>query len=329
MKELNGKKVMVTGASGLIGQAIIAYLLTECKGVKIVALARNPEKARAALKNLPQENIEYLICDVCDLKSENIGVDYVIHAASNTASRAFVESPVEVITQTFEGTKRALEFAKANGVKGFVYLSTMETYGNPTTDDKIDEKSPAYLDSTVARSCYPESKRLCECLCSSYYSEYGVPAKIIRLTQTFGEGVSYDDKRVFAEFSRCAIEGRDIILKTKGETKRNYLYVGDAVAAVLTVLLKGENGDAYNAADEDTYCSIYDMANMVAREFGNGKVKVVIDESANAEKLGYAPVLKMNLKCDKLKNLGWQPEVGLIETFKRTIEYMRKNGRNE
>lgn len=329
MKELNGKKVLVTGASGLIGKAIIAYLLTECNDVKVVALARNREKVFAALKSLPQENIEYTICDVCDLKSENVGVDYVIHAASNTASKSFVETPAEVITRTVEGTKRVLEFAKVNGVKGFVYLSTMEIYGNPTTDDKIDENSPAYLKSTEVRSCYPESKRLCECLCSSYYSQYGVPAKIIRLTQTFGEGVSYEDKRVFAEFSRCAIERKNIVLKTKGETKRNYLYVGDAVAAILTVLLKGLSGEAYNAANENTYCSIYEMADMVAREFGGGKIKVVIDESANAEKLGYAPILKMNLLCDKLKNLGWQPKVELVEMFKKTIDFMKKNGCSE
>ena len=116
------------------------------------------------------------------------------------------------------------------------------------------------------RSSYPESKRLCESLCSAYASEYGVPAKVVRLTQTFGVGVSYNDGRVFAEFARCAIEGRDIVLKTKGQTKRNYIDIDDAVNAIFTVLLKGVAGEAYNVANEDTYCSIYEMANMVAEK---------------------------------------------------------------
>ena len=76
-----------------------------------------------------------------------------------------------------------------------------------------------------------------------------MPTRIVRLTQTFGTGVSYNDGRVFAEFARCVIEQRDIILKTKGETKRSYLYTADAVTAILTVLLNGETGAAYNAAN--------------------------------------------------------------------------------
>ena len=146
----------------------------------------------------------------------------------------------------------------------------------------------------------------------------------MRLTQTFGEGVSYDDKRVFAEFARCAIENKDIVLKTKGETKRNYLYVNDAVKAILTVLEKGEVGHAYNAANEQTYCSIYEMAQMVAEDICRGGIKVRI-ESDEAADNGYAPVLKMNLSAEKLKNLGWTPSANLRTAFEKLIAYMKNN----
>ncbi len=200
----------------------------------------------------------------------------------------------------------------------------MEVYGAPATDGKICENSASNLNTMSARSSYPEGKRLCECLCASYAKEYGVPAKVARLTQTFGEGVDYDDGRVFAQFARCVIESKDIILKTKGETKRNYVYVGDAAEAIFTILAYGNDGEAYNIANEETYCSIFDMATAVVKEFGNGKCKVIIDEAEDAVKLGYAPTLKMNLSAAKLKKLGWKPKVNLLQSYRIMIDYMKK-----
>ena len=170
----------------------------------------------------------------------------------------------------------------------------------------------------------PESKRMCESLCASYSSEFGVPAKVVRLTQTFGPGVKYDDGRVFAEFARCAIERRNIVLKTKGETRRSYLYTEDAVNAILTVLYNGIPGEAYNAANEETYCSIYEMAKMVAGRFGDNSVKVLVEET-NPEKLGYAPVLHMNLDTTKLRNLGWKAKFNLESMYQNMIEDMKIN----
>jgi nucleoside-diphosphate-sugar epimerase len=323
---LEGKKILVTGATGLIGKAIISELLLHggIKPVKVVALVRDEIKARRRFADLPVENLEYLVTDICDLQATDMGVDYIIHGANHTASKSFVEQPVDVILCAIKGTQNILNFAKANNVRSAVYLSTMEVYGFPQTEDKIYENSPAFLDSTSVRSSYPESKRLCENMCAAYCSQYNVSVKIVRLTQTFGEGVSYDDKRVFAEFARCAIENKDIVLKTKGETKRNYLYVNDAVKAILTVLEKGEVGHAYNAANEQTYCSIYEMAQMVAEDICRGGIKVRI-ESDEAADNGYAPVLKMNLSAEKLKNLGWTPSANLRTAFEKLIAYMKNN----
>lgn len=321
----DGKRILITGASGLIGKAVVKKLYGGEFGrpAKIIANVRNEERARRAFSYLPENFIEYVVGDIKELPLTDMGVDYIIHGANRTASKDFIEKPVEVIREAVDGTVRVLEFAVKNRVKGLVYLSSMEVYGAHDSDEEVYEDSPAYLDSRSPRSCYPESKRLCECLCASYFREYGVPSKILRLTQTFGEGVAYDDNRVFAEFARCAVEGRDIVLKTAGETKRNYLYTDDAAEAVLTVLLKGENGEAYNAANEDTYCSIYEMAQMVARNFGGGKTRVII-KCEPAERYGYAPTLKMNLSAEKLRGLGWNAKTGLETAFKKLVDDFRK-----
>ena len=317
-EELIGKKVLVTGATGLIGQALVKKLVL-C-GAEVVAVIRNEEKARRIFQNT--ERISFLVSEITALAVSHMGIDYVIHTAASTSSKSFVQDPVGIAFTSLEGTKRTLELARKNSAKAYVYLSSMEIYGPLADDTKVNELHASALDTMKARSSYAESKRMCESLCAAYCAQYKVPAKVVRLTQTFGEGVRYDDERVFAEFARCAIEGRDIVLHTKGETKRSYLYVQDAVNAILTVLLRGAEGEAYNAANESTYCSILEMAQMVARLFGGGKVQVVFDTPEDVAGLGYAPILHINLDSQKLRNLGWHPSVGLEEMFERLIQAM-------
>ena len=134
-----------------------------------------------------------------------------------------------------------------------VYLSSLEVYGVPQTEDgTVTETDYGYIDPLSVRSSYSEGKRMVECLCASYAKEYQVPVKVARLSQTFGAGVEYHDGRVFAEFARCAVEKRNIILHTAGNTLRTYCYTKDAVAALLTILVKGEVGSAYNVTNKNT-----------------------------------------------------------------------------
>ena len=194
LKELCGKTVLITGATGLIGQTLTRVLLQYGAGegpekkIHVIACVRDREKADRLFEGFASGNLTYLVCDIASLhaKKADRKVDYMIHAASQTSSRAFVEQPVETIFTAVNGTRSALEFARQNEVQCFVYLSTMEIYGAPVDDEKIDEKHGTNLDTMQPRSCYPESKRLCEVLCASWQKEYGVPVRVLRLTQTFG-----------------------------------------------------------------------------------------------------------------------------------------------
>lgn len=321
---LDGRRVLVSGATGLIGKYLVRFLAQYCH-CTVLVVVRDKKKAQALWEEFG-EQIQYICSDITKLEVASVDVDYIIHAASITSSRSFSMEPVETIWTSVEGTRRMLEFAKKNPVRGFVFLSTMEVYGTPSTDDKIRENYGTNLDTMSARNSYPESKRLCESMCTAYFSEYGVPVRVLRLTQTFGPGAAYGDTRVCAEFARCAIEGRDIVLHTKGETKRNYLYLADACTAILTVLTKGASGEAYNGANEDTYCSIKAMAELVAASCSEQGIRVRVEqEEAAAEKFGYAPVLRMNLDTSKLQKLGWKPRIGLADMYQRTIRSMTED----
>ena len=160
-------------------------------------------------------------------------------------------------------------------------------------------------------------------MCIAYGSEYGVPVKIARLAQTFGAGILPGEKRVFAQFARSAMNGEDIILHTKGKSEGNYCYTRDCVTGLLTILLKGENGEAYNVCNPATHITIAGMAIMVAEKIAEGKIKVIFDISKDNQ-FGYAADTKMKLNSDKLQALGWRPQVGLEEAYRKMIDYMRK-----
>ncbi len=325
--KLNDKTVFITGATGLIGSNIIIYLVEIAKQehikINIVAFVRDMEKAMDKFSVLDYSLLKFVVGDICENVIYDGNVDYIIHAASETSSKSFVDLPVETIKTSVLGTIQILDFAKTKNIDSFVYLSSMEVYGNPQEDKKIYEHQVSNLDILELRSSYPASKRMCENLCIAYFNEFSIPAKIIRLTQTFGKGVNYNDGRVFAEFARCIVENKNIILHTSGESKRSYLDITDAVRAILTVLVKGANGMAYNAANEETYCSIYQMASMVVNNFSNGSL-LVKKEFGDISKYGYNSSMKMNLDTTKLKLLGWKPSKNLHDMYKCIIEEFRK-----
>jgi dTDP-glucose 4,6-dehydratase len=291
------KTFLVTGATGLIGSILIKSLLARNQKIRIIALARKP----AAIES---KELSFVYGDVTQKLSINEPIDYIVHGANPTASKEFIDHPVETIKTIYEGTLNTLELAKEKSVKGYLYLSSMEVYMN--------------LDTTSARSCYPEGKRLAENLCASYFHEYKVNAKIARLAQTFGTGIDIEnDNRVFAQFARSAKEKKDIVLRTKGETVRNYCYTTDAVTAMLWILAKGKSGDFYDVASKNTEISIRDMAEL----FG----KVTFDIAESAEKLGYLPTVKIVLNTAKLESLGWEPDKsiekgGIVEMCRRVME---------
>lgn len=327
-QELDGKSVFITGGTGLIGSQIALSLAEYDKvnngKINIYILARNKEKAEKIFENY-RKYVNIVTGDVRDKITLNDNIDYIIHGASITGSKEFVDYPVETIYTGLDGTKNVLEFAREKNVKGMVYLSSLEVYGVTDPAKKsIKEDEYGYIEQLLPRSSYSEGKRMAECLCVAYGSEYSVPVKIVRLAQTFGPGVSYSDNRVFAQFARCAIEGKNIVLKTKGETYRNYCYIRDAVLGIISVLLKGNVGEAYNIANKETGISICDMAHMVSEEIADNKIKVVFDIAEDLAKLGYGPTIKIALDTSKIEKLGWKAEVGIEEAFERMIESMKQ-----
>lgn len=324
--KLNNKNVFITGATGLIGSILVRSILLKNKmdnyNIKLTLLVRNAKNARELFKD---DSIEYVETDVenCPIIGD---IDYIIHAASPTKSKFLSENPVETIDISVIGTKNILEIAKKNNIKSMVYLSSMEMYGI-LESESVTENDLGYIDLKSTRSSYPEGKRMCELYCYSYFKQYNVPVKIARLAQTFGAGISRQENRVYKVFVDSILDKKDIILKSTGETKINFCYTTDAVIAILFLLLNGENGESYNVVSERNDMTILDSAKWLIEEFGEGKTKVKFD--INVEKAGLAPNNYMILSHDKIKELGWKSKYSLKDGYRRLLEYLKEERKNE
>jgi len=319
------KTIFVTGATGLIGMNFVKTVLyvSAKKGlnIKVAALIRSREKAESIFEEEKESDaLVFIEGDVQELPEINIPIDYIVHCASVTASKQMVTYPVETFLTMVKGTDNVLRLGKNAGVEGFVYVSSMEMYGNTAADQNpITEEKYGYVDIMKVRSCYPEGKRAAECLCSAYAKEYAMPIRIARLAQTFGAGVSKEETRVFASFVKSAMKNEDIVMHTQGNSVGNYCYTADVVGALLCLMTKGGAGEAYNVANEKNSMRIREMAELVAREISGGKSKVVFDIPEDSLKYGYAADTNLRLSAEKLRQLGWSSEYELAEMYKRMI----------
>lgn len=317
--------VFVTGATGLIGSSLVKCFLC-CNRLNqinthVIAAVRSRDKAEAIYGELLKRNdIELYIGDLIEPVEYPDNIDYIFHTASITTSKIMVEHPVCTIETAYQGTRNILELAREKQVRGMVYVSSMEVYGKPDPElELVEEADLGYIDISSVRSSYSEGKRICECLCTAYASEYKIPVRMARLAQTFGAGVLPSDNRVYVQFAKSVICKEDIVLHTEGKSEGNYCYIRDVLKALLLLGYCGERGQAYNVVNEETHMSIRQMAELVSEKISGGKIAVKFDIPESTLAFGYAPAVKMKLSGAKMRALGWEPEVGLEQMYERMI----------
>lgn len=315
-----GATFLITGATGLIGSSLIRCLTALDADIQILAPVRSMEKAHRILGS--PDDVRFFETELETADYASMGhADYIVHCAAPTASRFFVEYPVQTFRTIVDVTERLLDYARDINAKGFVYVSSLEVYGQVQDSRTVlTEDYQGYLDPAQVRSSYPMAKRAAENLCCLYASQYGTRTMIARLTQTTGAGIARDDNRIIASFARKAALGQDIVLHTTGLSARPYCYVTDAVSALLTIALYGEKGTAYNVANPQTYISARGMAEWL-RDNINPQIQVRVELSDN---MGYAPETFHRLDTGRLNALGWEARYGLSDIFERLINYLTK-----
>ena len=180
------------------------------------------------------------------------------------------------------------------------------------------ESDYGIVDPLVIRNCYAVSKKTGEALCAAYAHQYGVPARIVRPSHTYGPGFSFGDGRAFTSFVAAVMEDRNIVLKSDGTACRSFIYLTDATRGYFTVLLKGENAQAYNVGNAYEI-SMRTLAETILTASGKQELTLAFDIDPTA-KVSSAAMHGM-LDIGKIRALGWQPAVKEAEGFARVIRY--------
>lgn len=318
--ELKNSSILVTGATGLIGSCAIDVLTVANNelgaNIKIYALSRNKKK----IENRFGADVTPVVQDIVDPLDSGIKYDYIIHGASNADPKSYATQPVETILTNVIGNRNVLDYCKKHPKTRMILTSSFEVYGELKDQDFYSENMSGVIDQTILRNGYPESKRCCELLVRSYVDEYGIDAMVARLPSVYGPTMLESDSKAHAQFIRNALNGENIVLKSKGEQRRTYCYVIDVVSALFKILCVGESGEIYNISNENSVASIAEVARTCAEIAGT---KVVFDLPDAVESRGFSQSKNCILVNKKLRNLGWSGKFSLREGLVETLEYLR------
>ncbi|MBO0460989.1 hypothetical protein IGL24_000930 [Enterococcus sp. DIV2371] len=326
IKDLNGKSLLMIGASGMVGSFLVdtIMLANERLGIeiKVYAMGRNRKKLEERFeKYQSSDNFEIVEGDVTEPLDPSIKADYIIHGASNTHPRAYATDPIGTIMTNLAGTEQVLKHAVATNATRTLFLSTVEIYGENRGDvDKFKEDYCGYIDCNTLRAGYPEGKRVSESLCQAYIAKHDLDIVIPRLCRTFGPTMLLSDSKASSQFILNAAREEDIVLKSEGKQYFSYIYVGDAVSAILHLMIHGKSGEAYNVSEEAFDLQLRDLAGKLA-EINNKKV--IFELPDETESKGFSKASTAILDNQKLKANGWDSVFTLEESLAHTVQLVK------
>lgn len=328
VEKLKNTTIFISGSNGMIGSFIVDLLMLlnneKNYNITIIANSRSIEKIKKRFKKyLFSSLFKYYIGDINYTINYNNHIDYIIHCASNTHPKAYATDPIGTIMTNINGTNNILELACKTNAKKVIYLSSVEIYGeNINNIGKFKENQMGYINCNSLRAGYNESKRAGEALCQAYIENKNIDISIIRLPRIYGPTLKNDDSKALSQFIKNGLNGENIILKSEGNQLFSYLYVADAVTGILTVLLNGKCGEAYNVANEKSDIRLKDLAKIISEY---SKTKVVFDLPSNIEKKGFSTANDARLDYSKITNeLHWKPIYSIEEGIKHTLYIMKK-----
>ncbi len=323
-KDLKNKNIIISGATGLIGSALVHVLMERNlkynNNINIIAISRSKSKATENFKEyFKNKNFTYFEHDVNKPfgKDTAFNCDYIVHGASNTHPISYANDPIGTISTNVMGTKNLLDFCLTQKNCRFVFLSSVEIYGENRGDiHKFPEDYCGYIDCNTLRAGYPESKRTGEALCQAYSAAHGVDIVIPRLSRTYGPSMSWSDSKAIAQFIKKAVRKENITLKSEGNQLYSYTYVMDAVSAILYILTAGMRGEAYNVASKESDVTLKELAQTLA---DLGRTEVSYEFPDKIESAGYSNATKALLNTEKLELLGWKSCYSIRDGLEETL----------
>lgn len=320
--KLRNEKLLIVGGAGFLGYYLVQSALKAGIDVTVYDnfMRGIPDWLLALESKVKLTVVKH---DITQPMPADADFTYLIHAGSIASPTFYRNYPIETMDANVNGLRNLLEFSKVNPVKGFLFYSSSEIYGDPDPANiPTAEDYRGYVSCTGPRACYDEAKRYGETLCVNFAKVHNVPVTVARPFNNYGPGLKITDRRVIPDFVRDVLAGRDIVMLSDGSPMRTFCYVADAVIGYYKVLVNGRPGEAYNVGVETPEISMAELAERIAelgRELYGYEGKVVRQESADDLYLVDNPNRRCPIITKAREHVGYAPTVGIDDGLRRSM----------
>lgn len=330
LENLKGNSVLITGANGMITTYLSMFLgyISEEYDLQLYLQCRNTAKAEKSFSDFSKnERFHILNFDFEKNEIPAIKFDYIIHAASPASTKFFAESPVDVISPNIIGTWNLLQYSKSYNIKRFLLFSSNSIFGEGGIDKTVlSENDYGIVDPLNERSSYIESKRMAEQMCIAFWRQYGLPTSMIRICHTYGPTFDIEkDTRIIPRIIKQILNGDDITIYKDPNSVIQYTYIADMTAAILLVLTKGSNGEAYNSGGNEIV-KMDDVVSWMVNADSSIKSKLIEKEPDENYSFGKGKGVNfLKLSSEKLSKLGWKQLYSNKDGFTRIVKSYLNN----
>lgn len=323
-EEVKDKTIFITGGTGFFGiwlqMSFISINRRLGLNSRLILLTRNKRKFLDGYPWIEEyDEITFLEGDINNFDFVKDDIDYIIHAATEASVKLNLEEPLTMFETVVNGTKRILEFARIKKVKSFLLTSSGAIYGKqPSEVGNVTEDFQGCPNPSDPGAVYGEGKRMAEVLCAVYHKHYNLPVKIARCYAFVGPFLPLDGAFAVGNFIKNVINDEDILIEGDGTPYRSYLYAGDLMIWLWTILLKGENNYPYNVGSDQSV-SIKNLAMLVAEDNIVKKTSINIKTPESGKPpLRYVPSINR-----AEKELGLKIYTDLKTAIRKTIVFNR------
>ena len=306
------KRNLVTGGSGFLGSHLSRNLLE--RGEEVICIDNfftgEKKNIKPLIKNPYFELIRHDVTEPIKLE-----VDKIWHLACPASPIHYQFNPIKTTKTIFLGTYNMLGLAKRVGAK-FLLASTSEVYGDPEEHPQT-ESYRVSVNTTGIRSCYDEGKRIAETLCSDYKRIKGGDTKIMRIFNTYGPNMRFDDGRVVSNFIIQALKNEKITLYGEGNQTRSFCYVDDLIEGMI-LLMESNYQKPINVGNPKEF-SIKELAYLV-RDLINPNLEFEYKDLPQDDPKQRKPSIILAKEV-----LNWEPKIELREGLIKTIKWFKSN----
>lgn len=300
-------RIIVTGGAGFIGSHLCDVLLSS--GHEVIALDNLFTGTKRNIKqHHSNPNFEFFRHDV--IEPVLLEAEQVYHLACPASPVHYQYNPVKTIKTNVMGTINMLGLAKRVGAR-LLLASTSEVYGDPLEHPQ-KESYWGNVNPIGPRSCYDEGKRVAETLTENYRTQNEVDTSIVRIFNTYGPRMLFNDGRVVSNFIVQALNGQDLTIYGEGTQTRSFCYVDDLVAGMIACMEKSRFAGPVNLGNPNEM-SILELAKQIIDLTGS-KSKIVRKPLPTDDPVRRKPDISL-----AQKELNWTPRIDLKSGLSKTI----------